>query len=95
MEHSLQKEKILFTVQDVAQMMGMSDSAIRMHLFRKTGFLPEPIHVGTKKLVWTREQLEAHFRSLTPPPSPPPSPKKTGRPTKRQSLARAQQEAVK
>ena len=90
MNSCIQKEKILFTVQDVAQMMGMSDSAIRMHLFRKTGFLPEPIHVGTKKLVWTREQLENHFRSLTPPPSSPPAPKKTGRPTKRTQLARAQ-----
>ena len=92
MNLSLQKEKILFTVQDVAQMMGMSDSAIRMHLFRKTGFLPAPISIGTKKLFWTREQLEAHFRSLTPPPSPPPSPKKTGRPTKRESLAKSRQE---
>ena len=92
MEHSLQKEKILYTVQDVAQMMGMSDSAIRMHLFRKTGFLPAPISIGTKKLFWTREQLESHFRALTPPPVPPSFPKKTGRPTKRQALAKARQE---
>jgi len=92
MNPSIQKEKILFTVQDVARMMGMSDSAIRMQLFRKTGFLPEPIRLGTRKLIWTREQLETHFRALTPPSSPSPPPKKTGRPTKRQSLARAQQE---
>ena len=92
---NFQKEKLLYTVSDVAQMMGMSDSAVRMHLWRQTGFLPEPIRMGTKRLVWTREQLDAHFRSLTPPPSPPPPPKKTGRPTKRQALARAQQESAK
>ena len=88
MKPEFQKEKILYTVQDLAQMMGMSDSAIRMHLFRRTGFLPEPIHIGTKKLVWTQEQLETHFRALTPPPFTPPSPKKPGRPSKRESLAR-------
>ena len=95
MEHSLQKEKLLYTVFDIAQMLRTSDSAVRMHLSRKTGLLPEPIRIGTKRLVWTREQLEDHFRSLTPPPSPPPPLKKTGRPTKRQALARAQQESAK
>lgn len=89
MNSDLEKAKILYTVQDVAQMMGMSDSAIRMHLFRQSGFLPTPIRVGTKKLVWTREQLEAHFRSLTPC-SPTPAPRKIGRPTKRVQLARHQ-----
>lgn len=88
MNTDLGKSKILYTVQDVAQMMGMSDSAIRMHLFRKTGFLPTPIRVGTKKLIWTREQLEEHFRSLTPSSSSNPAPKKIGRPTKRVQLAR-------
>jgi predicted DNA-binding transcriptional regulator AlpA len=89
MNPDLEKAKILYTVQDVAQMMGMSDSAIRMHLFRKSGFLPAPIRVGTKKLIWTREQLETHFRSLTPY-SPNPAPKKIGRPSKRVQLARQQ-----
>ncbi len=87
MNPDLEKAKILYTVQDVAQMMGMSDSAIRMHLFRQSGFLPTPIRVGTKKMIWTREQLEEHFRSLTPS-SPNPGPKKIGRPTKRVQLAR-------
>ena len=89
MKTDLEKEKILYTVQDVAQMMGMSDSAIRMHLFRQSGFLPTPIRVGTKKMIWTREQLEAHFRSLTPSSSNP-ALKKIGRPTKRVQLARQQ-----
>lgn len=91
MGHSLQKEKILFTVQDIAHELSMSDSAIRMHVHRRTGLLPEPIQVGTRKLFWTREQLESHFRALTPPPVPPPFPKKTGRPSKRESLAKARQ----
>ncbi len=95
MNPSSQKEKILYTVQDVAQMMGISDSAIRMHLWRQTGFLPEPLRLGTKRLVWTREQLDAHFRSLTPPPSPPPASKRMGRPSKRQTLARVQQKPDK
>ncbi len=87
MNTDLEKAKVLYIVQDVAQMMGMSDSAIRMHLFRQSGFLPTPIRVGTKKLIWTQEQLEAHFRSLTPS-SPHPAPQKIGRPTKRVQLAR-------
>ena len=91
----LQKEKLLYTTPDIAQMLNMSDSAVRMHLHRKTGLLPEPLRTGTKRLVWTREQLEDHFRSLIPAPSAPPVPKKTGRPTKRQALARAQQESAK
>lgn len=85
------KEKILYTVQDLAQMTGLSDSAVRMHVFRKTTFLPEPLRIGTKRLVWTREQLEEHFRALTPPPATPPATKKFGRPTKRQTLARTHQ----
>jgi len=60
-------ERILYTVSDISSMLGISDSAVRMHVFRKTAFLPEPLRIGTKRLVWTREQLEAHFRSLTPP----------------------------
>lgn len=85
-------QKILFSVRDVALMCDVSEAAVRMHVIRRTGFLPEPIKTGTKRLYWTFEQLTAHFRSLTPPPSPPPSPKKTGRPTtKRESLAKARQ----
>ncbi len=95
MEYSLPKEKLLYTVQDIANELSMSDSAIRMHVHRRTGLLPEPMHVGTRKLFWSREQLESHFRALTPPPLPLPSPKKTGRPSKRQALAKAQQEPGK
>ena len=79
-------ERILYTVSDISSMLGISDSAVRMHVFRRTAFLPEPLRMGTKRLVWTREQLEAHFRALTPPPAPPPATKKLGRPTKRDSL---------
>ena len=84
-----EKDRILYTVSDVAQMLGISDSAIRMHVFRKTSFLPEPLRIGTKRLLWTREQLDAHFRALTPPPTPPPTEKKVGRPTKRESMRRS------
>ena len=84
-------ERILYTVSDISKMLGISDSAVRMHVFRKTAFLPEPLRIGTKRLVWTREQLEAHFRALTPPPVSPPVPKKLGRPTKRQALAKIHQ----
>jgi predicted DNA-binding transcriptional regulator AlpA len=84
-------ERILYTVSDISSMLGISDSAVRMHVFRKTAFLPEPLRIGTKRLVWTREQLEAHFRSLTPPPAPPPPTKKLGRPTKRDSLKKTTQ----
>ena len=88
-------QKILFSVRDVALMCDISEAAVRMHITRGTGFLPEPIKTGTKRLYWTFEQLTAHFRAMTPPPSPPPATKKTGRPTKRQALARAQQESAK
>jgi len=81
-------QKMLYTIRDIANMLGVSENAIRQHLFRKTGFLPEPIRLATKKLLWTDEQLRAHFRALTPPPSPPPIAKKIGRPTKREALAR-------
>lgn len=82
-------QKILYSVRDVSLMCDVSEAAVRMHITRRTGFLPEPIKTGTKRLYWTYEQLTAHFRSLTPPPSPPPASKKTGRPTKRESLAKA------
>jgi hypothetical protein len=88
-------QKILYSVRDVALICDVSEAAVRMHVIRRTGFLPEPIKTGTRRLYWTFEQLTAHFRALTPPPSPPPPPKKTGRPTKRQALARAQQESAK
>jgi hypothetical protein len=88
-------QKILFSVRDVALMCDVSEAAVRMHITRRTGFLPEPIKTGTKRLYWTNEQLMAHFRAMTPPPSPPPTTKKTGRPSKRQALAKAQQESVK
>lgn len=90
-----EKNKLLYTIRDIAGMLGVSENAIRQHLFRKTGFLPEPIRLATRKIVWTGEQLMDHFRSITPPPSPPPasSEKKLGRPTKRQALAKAQKEA--
>ena len=83
-------QKILFSVRDVARMCDVSEAAVRMHITRRTGFLPEPIKTGTKRLYWTYEQLTLHFRAITPPPSPPPTTKKTGRPTKRTQLARAQ-----
>ena len=82
-------ERILYTVSDIAGMLGISDAAVRMHVFRRTDFLPEPIRAGTKRLVWTREQLEKHFRSLTPAPTSPPTEKKLGRPTKRESLRKS------
>ena len=92
----IKKEKILCSVQDVASMCGTSESAVRMHVWRRSGFLPEPIKTGTKRLYWTLEQLTEHFRSMVPTPlSHPPSPKKTGRPTKRQALAKAQLESGK
>lgn len=78
--------KILYTIRDIAMMLGVSENAIRQHLFRKTGFLPEPIRLSTKKLLWTDEQLREHFRKLTPPPVAPVA--KIGRPTKREALAK-------
>lgn len=89
MNLTMQKEKILYSVRDLAAMTDTSESAIRMHLYRKTGFIPEPIKTGGKRLFWTFDQLVAHFQTMVPAPSPPPAQKKTGRPTKRQSLARA------
>jgi hypothetical protein len=88
---AMPKEKILFDVADLAQVLSMSDAAVRMHHHRRTGFLPEPLRTGTRRLYWSKEQLEAHFRAMTPPPSPPPATKKIGRPTKRQALAKSQQ----
>jgi len=91
MKTDLPAQKILFSVRDVALMCDVSEAAVRMHILRRTGFLPEPIKTGTKRLYWTFEQLTAHFRAMTPPPSPPPPSKRTGRPSKRESIARAQQ----
>lgn len=91
MNLAMQKEKILYSVRDLAAMIDTSESAIRMHLFRKTGFIPEPIKTGGKRLFWTFDQLVAHFQAMVPPPSPPPAPKKTGRPTKRSQIAKANQ----
>ena len=87
-EQRVQLQKMLYTIRDIAIMLGVSENAIRQHLFRQTGFLPEPIRLATKKLIWTDEQLREHFRALTPPSSPTPIAKKIGRPTKRESLAR-------
>ena len=92
MKTDLPAQKILFSVRDVALMCDVSEAAVRMHILRRTGFLPEPIKTGTKRLYWTFEQLTAHFRAMTPPPSPPPAPKRTGRPSKRQSLTQGHQE---
>ena len=91
----IKKEKILYSVQDVASVCGVSEAAVRMHVYRRSGFLPEPIRSGTKRLYWTWDQLNEHFRSMVPPASPPLSATKMGRPSKRQALARAQQESGK
>ena len=84
----MDRQKMLYTIRDIAAMLGVSENAIRQHIFRQTGFLPHPIRLATKKLVWTDEQLREHFRSLTPPPNIPPTKKKIGRPTKREALLR-------
>ena len=82
----MDRQKMLYTIRDIAAMLGVSENAIRQHIFRQTGFLPIPIRLSTKKLIWTDEQLREHFRSLTPPPNVPPTKKKIGRPTKREAL---------
>lgn len=93
MESKLQKEKLLYTVKDLAQMLDIGENAIRNHLFRKTGLLPEPISVSCRKIFWSYEQLIAHFRSLTPPPVTQQNiEKKIGRPKKRESLLKNNQQ---
>ena len=93
MDSKLRKEKILYDIRDMAEMLNVGENAIRNHVFRRTGLLPSPIRTQSRKLYWTYEQLVEHFRAITPLPSPPPAEKKIGRPTKRQALAKAQMEA--
>jgi hypothetical protein len=53
MPMDFQKEKLLYTVRDIALMLGVGENAIRNHIFRKSGFLPEPIRAtGSKKVCW-------------------------------------------
>ena len=81
-----EKSKILYTIRDLALMIGISDNAIRQHIFRRTGFLPEPIRIGTRQLLWTQEQLIEHFRGLVPKADSLKINQKKGRPTKRHAL---------